>query len=73
MALILHGRYFECENPANASDDVEPTCGFRQLYSVFVAVGSLSRHPGDLGVFHADEDVFRLDVGVDNFAHVVKI
>ena len=53
--------------------NLEPTGGFRQLYSVFVAVGSLSRHPGDLGVFHADEDVFRLDVGVDNFAHVVKI
>ena len=61
------------ENPTKAYDDVDFTCRFRHLNSVFVAVGGLSSHPGDLRVFHADEDVFRLDVGVDNFAHVVEI
>ena len=35
--------------------------------------GDLGRHPGHGGAVHTDEDVLRLDVGVDDTADIVQI
>ena len=40
---------------------------------MFLTESSLGSHPGDLLPPYADQDVLRLDVGVDDTADIVQI
>ena len=49
------------------------TCRAGQSESMFVLESHLGSHPGHRGAVNTDQDVLRLDVGVDDPADIVEI
>ena len=49
------------------------TCRAGQSETMFVLEGHLGSHPSHRGAVNTDQDVLRLDVGVDDPADIVEI
>ena len=54
-------------------ETISQTCGARYSEAMFVLESHLGSHPRHCGAVHTDQDVLRLDVGVDDPADIVEI